>query len=70
MRYRIGHSPAHPGLASSNHVLLFTAVLSLVIGAILLRLSMYGRQRWLIFWSGSLILVSLIFLIAMLVGVA
>lgn len=70
MRYRIGDTPAHPGFAGTGHMVVFTVVLSLAIGVILFGLSMRGRQRWLMFWSGSLVLVSLIYLAAILLGYA
>jgi len=70
MRYRIGDSVTHPGITATEHMVLFTVVLSLAIGVVLFGLSLYGRQRWLTFWSASLVLAALIYLVAMLLGYA
>lgn len=43
-------------------MLLFTVLLSLVIGVILTWLGVRGRQIWLATWSGGLIVASLAYL--------
>lgn len=68
MRYRIGDSPAHPGITGTEHMILFTAVLSLLIGVVLFVLGRRGRQRWLAFWGGSLVMASVVYLIAAAAG--
>ncbi len=70
MRYRIYEKSPHTGPAISDHTVLFTVVLSLLIGAVLVRLGMYGRQRWLVFWGASLVLVAMIYIVAMWLGYA
>ena len=66
MRYSIyGH---HPHTAVTDHMVLFTVALSLLIGVVLARLGMYGRQRWLTFWGGSLVLAALIYLMVIWLG--
>ncbi|HKJ07475.1 MAG TPA: hypothetical protein VKA76_00150 [Gammaproteobacteria bacterium] len=49
-------------------MILFTAVLSLLIGVVLFVLGRRGRQRWLAFWGGSLVAASVIYLIAAAAG--
>ncbi|MDA8364065.1 MAG: hypothetical protein M0Z84_09675 [Gammaproteobacteria bacterium] len=68
MRYRI--NGPHPGVdaAGSGHMMLFTVLLSLLIGAILVGLGRRGRQRWVVFWGGTLVLAALIYLVAVWVG--
>ena len=68
MRYRIGATPAHPEITSTDHMLVLTAVLGLLIGVVLFVLARYGRQGWLAFWGGSLVLASLIYLAALYLG--
>ncbi|MGA7799586.1 MAG: hypothetical protein WCC36_02150 [Gammaproteobacteria bacterium] len=49
-------------------MILFTAMLSLLIGVVLFVLGRRGRQRWLAFWGGSLVLASVIYLLAAAAG--
>jgi hypothetical protein len=44
---------------ASDDMLLFTAVLSLLIGFILIWLGRKGKQQWLVVWSIGLIICSL-----------
>ena len=43
---------------ASNDMLLFTAFLSVIIGAILIYLGVKGKQLWMIVWSAGLIFMS------------
>jgi len=43
---------------ASDDMLLFTAVLAIAIGFILIRLGKKGKQAWLVAWSVGLILCS------------
>lgn len=43
---------------ASNDMLLFTAFLSVIIGAILIYLGVKGKQLWMIVWSIGLIFMS------------
>jgi len=49
-------------------MVLFTVALSLLIGVVLVRLGIYGRQRWLSFWGGSLVLAALVYLLVIWLG--
>jgi uncharacterized membrane protein affecting hemolysin expression len=60
MRYRIGETPASG--TSTDDMLLFTVVISLIVGIVLTWLARRGRQRWLSAWSIGLILVSIAYL--------
>ena len=42
---------------------MFTALLSILIGAILVWLGRRGKQMWLTVWSGGLIVASIVFLV-------
>jgi len=62
MRYRIGQSPAHPDIPATEHMIVFTAVLSLFIGVALVVMGRQGAQRWLTFWGATLVLSSALYL--------
>ena len=62
MRYRIDVGPPAEVASSSEPLLIFTAVLALAAGVILVWLGWRGRQRWVVFWYGSLVVASLIYL--------
>jgi hypothetical protein len=60
MRYRDG--PVPPGgleATASDDVLMLTYFIGLVVGLILTWVGWHGRQWWLVFWCGGLVLVSL-----------
>ena len=61
MRYREGQSP-DSALAGSGteDVLIFTLVLGIVFGLVLLGLGIKGKQIWLITWSIGLVVVSIV----------
>ena len=64
MRYRIGQDPS---LSQSQPVgedglTIFTAVFSLLTGVGFVIAGLRGRQRWLMFWGGGLVLASLAYL--------
>jgi len=60
MRYRIGEDPVtSSGGAGTEAVLVFTLVLGIVFGLVLLWLGVRGRQLWLIVWSAGLVVVSI-----------
>tara|TARA_A100001037_G_scaffold84867_1_gene76992 strand:+ start:414 stop:620 length:207 start_codon:yes stop_codon:yes gene_type:complete len=60
MRYREGQSP-DSALAGSGtgDVLIFTLLLGIVFGLVLLGLGIKGKQIWLITWSIGLVVVSI-----------
>ncbi len=68
MRYRIGTLPGESGTASTDHMLLFTVVIGLLIGLVLVFLGRQGRQLWLVFWGGTLVVAALIYLGATVLG--
>ena len=61
MRYREGQSP-DSALAGSGtgDVLIFTLLLGIVFGLVLLGLGIKGKQIWLITWSIGLVVVSIV----------
>jgi len=63
MRYRTEIPPEQMAANASNDMLLFTVVLSIFIGIILVWLGHKGRQLWLVFWSVGLLLVDATYLV-------
>ena len=61
MRYRIGAGP-DSGAQATDDMLLFTMVLSLIIGIVLIWLARRGRQMWLMAWSVGLVIVSVAYM--------
>jgi len=61
MRYRIGADPAS-GAQATDDMLLFTMVISLIIGFVLMWLARHGRQMWLMAWSVGLVLASVAYM--------
>ena len=59
MRYRENIPAEQLARHASDDMLIFTAVLSLLIGAVLIWLGRKGKQQWLVLWSIGLILCSL-----------
>ena len=68
MRYREDIPPEQLSSHASDGMLLFTAVLAIVIGCILIWLGRKGKQKWLIWWSAGLILCSAVMGSAILLG--
>jgi len=62
VRYREDIPPEQWAVNASDDMLLFTMLLAIVIGCILIWLGVKGRQLWLVTWSIGLILVSLGFI--------
>ncbi len=60
MRYRVGQDPTIADYGSTDDVLLLTCVISIFIGALLTWLGWHGRQWWLVFWCGGLVVVSFV----------
>jgi hypothetical protein len=58
MRYREDVPAEQLARHASDDMLLFTAVLSVVIGFILIWLGRKGKQQWLVVWSIGLIICS------------
>ncbi|NKC12596.1 MAG: hypothetical protein GKR94_10460 [Gammaproteobacteria bacterium] len=64
MRYREGQDPSGElGGAGSDEVMVFTYAIGLIIGIILTWVGWRGRQWWLVFWCGGLIIASIAVLI-------
>ena len=59
MRYAEDIPPEQLASHASDGMLLFTAVLAIVIGCILIWLGKKGKQMWLVWWSVGLILCSM-----------
>ena len=58
MRYPENIPPEQLTSHSSDGMLLFTAVLSIMIGFVLVWLGRKGKQTWLVVWSVGLIICS------------
>ena len=58
MRYAEDIPPEQLTSHASDGMLLFTAVLAIVIGFILIWLGRKGKQKWLVWWSAGLIICS------------
>ena len=67
MRYRIGAEPGS-GAQATDDMLLFTMVISLIIGIVLIWLARRGRQMWLMAWSVGLVLASVAYMAWMIVA--
>ena len=61
MRYRIGDDPTS-GATVTDDMLLFTVVLAIVVGVLLIWLARHGRQMWLFYWSIGLVLSSIAYI--------
>lgn len=61
MRYRVGADPAS-GAQATDDMLLFTMVISLIIGVVLMWLARHGRQMWLMAWSVGLVVASVVYM--------
>jgi hypothetical protein len=60
MRYPDDIPPEQLTVNASNDMLLFTAALSILIGAILVYLGYKGRHLWMVTWSIGLIICSIL----------
>lgn len=58
MRYLEDIPPEQLTVNASDGMLLFTAVLAIVIGCVLIWLGNKGKQMWLVWWSAGLIICS------------
>lgn len=64
MRYRIGQDPEsiRGQAVGEDGLTIFTAVFGLLTGIGFVIAGIKGRQRWLLFWGGGLVLASLSYL--------
>jgi hypothetical protein len=60
MRYPDQIPPEQLTSHASDDMLLFTAVLSIIIGSILIWLGRRGKQLWMVVWSIGLIICSVL----------
>ena len=67
MRNRTGSDPAS-GASATDDMLLFTVIIGLVVGIVLIWLARKGRQMWLLAWSVGLVLVSIVYVGYLAVG--
>ena len=65
MRYRIG---SEPGESISDDMLVVTAVFGLVMGIGFVVTGLQARQNWLIFWGGGLVVASVVYIVAVVLG--
>ena len=70
MRYREGDTPENLGSPVSGDMLIFGAVIGLLIGVVLSVAGFRGRQIWLVFWGGVLVVKSVAYLAASALGFA
>lgn len=68
MRYRIDEFNAGQAAPAGDDMVIFTAVIGLLIGLVLAYVAKRGKQRWLLFWAGGLVLASITYLIAPMLG--
>lgn len=70
MRYREGTELEQLYSQSEGllNMLLFTVVIGLLVGVILVVLGLKGRQIWLVFWGGGLVIASILYIAAHLLG--
>ena len=67
MRYP-DNIPAEPlTVNASDNMLLFTAALSILIGAVLTYLGLKGRHLWMVTWSIGLIICSILMGVSLLI---
>lgn len=67
MRYHESIPPEQLTIHASDDMLLFTALLSILIGFILIYLGHKGRQLWMVTWSIGLIICSVLMGVSLLV---
>jgi len=67
MRYPESIPAEQLTLHASDNMLLFTAALSILIGAILTYLGHKGRQLWMVTWSIGLIICSVLMGVSLLI---
>ena len=70
MRYREGETPDNIGSPVSGDMLIFGAIIGLLIGVVLSIAGIRGRQIWLAFWGGVLVVKSVAYLAASALGFA
>jgi hypothetical protein len=68
MRYPQDIPPELLTRHASDDMLLFTALLSIMIGVVLVYLGRKGRHLWMVSWSIGLIICSVLMGIAVLIG--
>ena len=62
MRYREGATPNELGPPVSDDMLVVEAAIALLVGVGLTVAGVRGRQIWLAFWGGTLVLASTVYL--------
>ena len=68
MRYREGERPGDLGEPVSEHMLTLAAVLGLAMGILFIYLGLRGKQMWLVVWGAGLVIASIIYIGAALLG--
>lgn len=68
MRYRVDDFNAGQAQPVGDDMTVFTAFIGLLIGLILTYAAKRGKQRWLLFWGGGLVIASLVYIAAILLG--
>lgn len=68
MRYREGEWPGELGEPVSEHMLTLAAVLGLAMGMLFVYLGVRGKQWWLVVWGAGLVVASLVYIAAVILG--
>lgn len=67
MRYRIGEG-LEQAATSTDSFIIGSVVLGLLIGAVLVWTGLHGRQYWIVWWGGTLVVASVVYLGAAALG--
>jgi len=68
MRYRIGEDIQNLGEPVGDELVSFSAILGLLMGVGFVVAGVRGKQVWLVFWGAGLVIASLVYLGADLLG--
>ncbi|MDH5180223.1 MAG: hypothetical protein OEZ39_07335 [Gammaproteobacteria bacterium] len=68
MRYRAEEFASGMAQPVGDDLTVFTAVIGLFAGVLLTYAAKRGKQQWLLFWGGGLVLASVMYLVAIVLG--
>ena len=67
MKYPENIPPEQLTVHASDGMLLFTSVLAIFIGLILVKLGLHGKQMWMVVWAIGLIICSVLMGVSLLI---
>lgn len=70
MRYQEHSEPESPPAGVSPGMMAGTAGYTLLLGVAFIYFGLRGRQRWIAFWGGTMVLAGALYMIALLAGLA